>query len=430
MKKNSLRFVLSLAAAVCMLLAITVSASADFVGSYKAGEDIGVKTVFSTSNGITAAEREGDSWPEGIELNRTDSSIVISGKTNQTGTFVCRLAVTTGAGTEYVNVTLNISSNGSQSIDEYLTDPYGGTPQSTATPAPSASATPAPQAPPKITKDPTGEIVEVGGTAKFIARAENVKEFVWRIVSKDTTNTVPAKDASSYFSGLQVSGTDSDTLILSNIPASMNGWSVECRFINDYGSSFTKGAVITIENAADSTPKQEDNNVKSPVINTQPRGVNQELGAGCTLSVKASAPDGGTLSYQWYTAPDPESSNLTAIPDANSADFTPPQTEGTVYYCVGISNAKNGKESPAIYSQKAAVTYSRPTVPTATPAPSENPEATATPAPTATPKPSANRDGNFTTSLVFFGITGVLALVALVVIIIYLKKNMNTTPRE
>lgn len=417
--------------AVCLLLAIGVSASADFSGSYKAGQQIEIVQVFTSQNEITAAEREGDSWPSGVDFNRTGNSIVLSGKTEQTGTFTCRLAVTTTAGVEYVNVTLNITAGDSQGqrIDEFLSDPYGGTPAATATPAP--SATPAPEAPPKITKHPTGETVEVGGSAKFIARADNAKQIIWRIVSKDTTNTVPAKDASGYFSGLKVSGLDTDTLILSNIPSSMNGWSVECRFVNDYGSSFTKGAVITIENAAAATPKPETAEVKAPVINTQPRGVNQEIGAGCTLSVEANAPDGGTLSYQWYSSPSADSSDMTAIPGANAKNFTPPQTEGTLYYCVGISNAKNGKESAAVYSNKAAVTYSQPTVPLQTPAPSDSPDSpAASAAPTATPKPSTNRDGNFTTSLIFFGATGVLALAALVVIIIYLKKNMNTTPKD
>ena len=65
----------------------------------------------------------------------------------------------------------------------------------------------------------------------FIARAENAASFVWRIVSPDTTNTYPAKDAPDYFKGLKVSGTDSDRLVLENIPASMNGWKAECKFI-------------------------------------------------------------------------------------------------------------------------------------------------------------------------------------------------------
>lgn len=269
----------------------------------------------------------------------------------------------------------------------------------------------------------------------FIARADNAKSFVWRLVSKDTTNTVPATDGPSYFSGLNVSGTDTDTLVLSNIPQSLDGWCVECKFVNDNGTSFTNGAVITVKSKTPQVvttpaPTPTVNNVKAPVINTQPRGVNQTVGSGATLTVKAISTDGGTLSYQWYSSATADAGDLTEIPGETGSSFTPPQTEGTVYYCVAITNSKDGKTSDALYSNKAAVTYSQPTVPnqpTSSATPTANgygDAASPTPAVSATPRPSDSGGGmNMTTSLIFFGVTGVLALAALIVIIIFLKKN-------
>ena len=99
---------------------------------------------------------------------------------------------------------------------------------------------------PEITKQPTGETINEGEYAIFIARADNADSFVWRIVSPDTSNTVKATQAGMYFSGVQVSGADTEKLVLENVPASMDGWAIECMFTNSNGSVFSNGAVITV----------------------------------------------------------------------------------------------------------------------------------------------------------------------------------------
>ena len=46
---------------------------------------------------------------------------------------------------------------------------------------------------------------------------------------------------------LGISGGGSKDVLLTNIPAELNGWRVYCRFTNEYGSTDTKTATITIQ---------------------------------------------------------------------------------------------------------------------------------------------------------------------------------------
>ena len=47
---------------------------------------------------------------------------------------------------------------------------------------------------PVVTKQPTGETVDEGGVATFVATADYADEIIWRIVSHDASNTVQAAD--------------------------------------------------------------------------------------------------------------------------------------------------------------------------------------------------------------------------------------------
>jgi len=127
----------------------------------------------------------------------------------------------------------------------------------TATPAPTATPQPTPnKLPAKITKHPGGETVNAGGEALFTSGAENYKEIIWRIVSEDTKTTYIAKDAPGYFKGLEVSmykqeSTGNEAIRLKNIPASMNRWRVEAKFIgNDGKAVYSYGAQIIIAGAS------------------------------------------------------------------------------------------------------------------------------------------------------------------------------------
>lgn len=260
----------------------------------------------------------------------------------------------------------------------------------------------------KITKNPTGETVNAGGSALFVARADNASSFVWRLVSKDTTQTINAKDAAGYFRGLNVSGTDTDTLALSNIPASMDGWSVECKFIGSDGKTFvcTTGAVIRVNGAgasngsgsssgtttspkpsgyvpgaspspspsASAAPNTGDKSVDAPSISNQPVGAVLSEGETTTLSVTAApaaADSNVTIKYQWYRNDTNSNANGTAIGGAQSESYKPDTISGTKYYYVGVWSTDGTHTSKVVYSSPVAVTYTAPAT-TASPVPTDN----------------------------------------------------------
>lgn len=256
----------------------------------------------------------------------------------------------------------------------------------------------------RITKNPTGETVDAGGSATFVARADNAYSRVWRIVSKDTTKTVTAKEAAAYFgNGLTVSGADTDTLVLSKIPASMNEWSVECKFIGADGRTFlcTTGAIIRVRGASSggsssgtaskpqatynpsaavttaptaspavsTTPNTGDASAApaAPTISTQPVGAVLSEGETTTLSVSVSAPAGETLHYQWYRSDVSSNANGTKIPGAESPTYVPDTISGSKYYYVGVWSSDGTTDSRIVYSSPVSVTY---TAPLASPSPS------------------------------------------------------------
>lgn len=254
----------------------------------------------------------------------------------------------------------------------------------------------------RITKQPTGETVNVGGSALFIARADASVGHEWRLVSKDTTRTVPASQASYYFPGLGVSGEQTDTLALTNIPAELNDWSVECKFAGPDGSVlFTNGAIIKVKapvaspspvpgyvttpaptaSPAASSYIPGSNALSAPSISSQPVGAVLAEGETVTLSVGATGADaakGVELSYQWYRSEQNSNAKGTPISGATSETYVPDTISGSRYYYVAVT-AKNAEgETKTTYSRPATVTY---TAPISTPTPSP----VATKAPVSTP---------------------------------------------
>ena len=102
---------------------------------------------------------------------------------------------------------------------------------------------------PKITKSPTGETVNAGGSAWFVAKHQNAIWAVWHFVSPDGTRDLSYSDAAAVFQGLKIIGGDQSTLQLQNIPNDLNGWKVYCAFRNNAGSVNTDAAMITVSGA-------------------------------------------------------------------------------------------------------------------------------------------------------------------------------------
>lgn len=100
------------------------------------------------------------------------------------------------------------------------------------------------QAKPNVTKSPSGETVQEGGTCSFIARADGAETITWYLTNgKDT---VAAKSAAKKFSGLTVSGSTEEKLKLSNIPLSLDGWKAYAEFENEAGKVESDKAAITV----------------------------------------------------------------------------------------------------------------------------------------------------------------------------------------
>ena len=434
MKTKKMKCLLATAVMLCLMVSLfSFGAYADANVSCTVNQNIGSVAVNKGTSNIQSCSYTG-SIPSGLQLSYVDADVYLSGTPTETGSFTAQINMETENGPS--SFTLNITVSEAESA-----------------PFPIATEKPASNEPPVITKNPTGETVEVGGTAQFVARADNADSFVWRIVSADTTNTIPARDAAYYFTGLEVSGADTERLTLSNIPKSLNGWAIECKFTNAAGSSFTTGAIVRVSGATGTTndPKDTNNNnsntgsgneLQAPKINTQPKGAELSAGQSHTMTVYASNASGiGQLTYQWYSSDSNNMNNIKAIDGANSTSYTAPETAGTKYYCVGVWLSKDGQKSTTTYSPLVAVTYNTtadgstgstagsttgttdPAGGLSLPGASASPSPTATANPTAAPTPagggdSYNRDTSST--LVFYIVVAVLALVAVGGILVYL----------
>ena len=254
---------------------------------------------------------------------------------------------------------------------------------------------------------------------------------------------MPASDAASFFYGLQVSGLGTETLVLSNIPRSMDGWRVEAQFWNGNRHAESNGAEITIvdsqgnpvRNQVVATPAPTpqfnfeqpsvpsvgsndmpvDNEARTANIGMQPQSAQLMPGDSYTLSVIATSPNNGTLSYQWYSAATSNRSAALPISGATDASYTVNQADGTAYYWVAVWNTRNGARSQAVYSEAAEVRIVTPATPTPIPTPA------VTPVPT--PAPRSSTPANISFQLILFGIIGVLALIALIGVVIYLRAD-------
>jgi len=421
MKKTRKRFLIVLALALCLAFALPgMAASAENIGVYPVGEEMGWIQFYSSRLPIVNCVLNTGSLPADVEMYWDESGVYITGVPEATGSYIAEYLVFTEEGANYANVSFTVENRAPVNQDIV------------------------------ITKSPTGERVEVGDSAKFVARAQNAERVVWRIVSNDTTNTVRASEAATVFPGLQVSGLDSSTLVLSNIPSSMDGWRVEAQFWNGNKHAESMGAEITIVDSqgtpvrsqATPVPTQAptfnfqptnapsvsandmpvSNDGRTANISVQPQSIELMPGDSYTLSVIATSPNNGTLSYQWYSSATSNRSAALPIGGAQDASYTINQTDGTAYYWVAVWNTKDGARSQAVYSEPAEVRISVPATPTPIPTP------TATPVPT--PAPRSSTPANISFQLVLFGIIGVLALIALIGVVIYLRADAKQKAAE
>lgn len=180
-------------------------------------------------------------------------------------------------------------------------------PAGSPTPAPAATSTPAPTArasAPTVTKSPTDERLTEGGTCLFVARADNASSIVWHLVSPDGNTDITYDAAKSRFPSLGISGGTENTLRLSNVPASMNGWKVYCRFGNSVGSVSSGSAVISVTAAATPAPTQAPpapTQAPAPEPASEPNisGTYHDSIAGRATMTISGSPDYYTVNVYW-----------------------------------------------------------------------------------------------------------------------------------
>ena len=131
------------------------------------------------------------------------------------------------------------------------------TPVPVQTPIPTPIPTPTPVVNPtvKLTKSPTGETVDEGGKAYFVARADNSTAITWYVMNSNESMIYQDGAAANAFPGLQITGIGTETLCLNSIPLEMNGWKVRAQFQGYGGPINSADAYLTVNKAQ--TPAQE-----------------------------------------------------------------------------------------------------------------------------------------------------------------------------
>ena len=296
----------------------------------------------------------------------------------------------------------------------------------------------------EVTKSPTSETVDEGGKATFIAHADGATSHQWRFLPKGypSERFLTAQNLGASFPGVNVIGADSDTLVLANIPAALNGTRIFCVYYeNPKSFVITNSATLNVKakpvtsyaptvNPAGTGTNQPGGSTQTgttqggtyipgnsvivtPTITVQPEGAVLEEGKSTTLSVGATgdSTSGAQIKYQWYKS-DKNSTNGTAIAGAQSAEYTPESISGSKYYYVGVWASDGTKNSKVVYSTPVAVTY---TAAVSTPSPAPVP---------VTPQPSrASSQRSLLSQLALPIIAMLVAVAVAIAAVIMLKKS-------
>ena len=118
---------------------------------------------------------------------------------------------------------------------------------------PDAAEAPAAETPPvsigtprfRISKNPSSEALSVGGKTWFIAHADNGAAPTWFLLSPDN-QLCTLEEAMAAHPGLQLEVLPQDTIAVSGVPLSLDGWGVVARFDGDGGSLYTEPALFYV----------------------------------------------------------------------------------------------------------------------------------------------------------------------------------------
>jgi len=184
---------------------------------------------------------------------------------------------------------------------------------------------------PNITGQPTGGTVIFGGTHNLTVTAvspdSGTLTYQWYSnTSSSTTGGSIINNATSaaYNPPTNTAGTFYYFVQVTNT-------------ITNNGDGGTKTATAR-SNAVTLTVNSRVN-AQTPNITGQPTGGTVIFGGTHNLTVAATSPDNGTLTYQWYSNTSSSTTGGSIIGSATSATYNPPtNTAGTFYYFVQVTN--------------------------------------------------------------------------------------------
>lgn len=176
------------------------------------------------------------------------------------------------------------------------------TPTPTPTPTPTAKPTPTPTPQlPVITKSPTDETVDEGGSCYFVAKYENALIAVWHFVSPDGQTDLTYEAAQKQFENMEIINGMYSTMQLKNIPYAANGWRVYCRYSNNNGYSDTKTALITVRAKPNPTPtpSPDPTDVPVPVVTGFSGTWAEEVAKKGTITISQTASGVYAITAEW-----------------------------------------------------------------------------------------------------------------------------------
>ena len=196
------------------------------------------------------------------------------------------------------------------------------TPAPTPVPTPASTPTPVPTAgpgSPVITKDPTDEKVQVGGSCWFVANHRGAILARWHFVAPDGTD-LQYDEAAAKFPNLNIHNGEYDSMKLSNIPAELNGYRFYCRFSNNNGAVDSKSALLTVEGAgvtaAANNTTAEANAANLPKVTKDPTDETVKPGESAWFVAKHT----GAILARWHFV-SPEGSDYEYTNEAVSSQF-------------------------------------------------------------------------------------------------------------
>ena len=278
--------VLLLLTMLVMVLPLTVLAeSQSFNGTVDNKEEFWFHQNYDDE--VESAQIENGAVP-GMSLRFPNpAAVTLSGVPTQAGSYTLYVSVYTQSG-EWLQYTLNISIKKTPEVKPIETT--ASTEAPAATEKPEVNLKPTVSALPNVTKDPTGETVVEGESAVFIARADRAKKYTWEILVGDKTMNC-SKLPDYLGTGLTVSGTSGEKLVISNIPKELDGAKVRCKFTGNTDSVYSAYAKITVIEEKDATPE----------VTKNPTGETVEEGAETSFVAKAKY----AQKYTWkLVAPD------------------------------------------------------------------------------------------------------------------------------